>query len=384
MTWEQVLRRRAARHGLVTPVPPERLADVVVDICGAHAQVMSAAEVSLGLRVAGITRADVRAALWEKRTLVKTFGPRGTVHLLAASDLGTWNAVLGEAHVPPGLPPDVRFEPEQTDAVLDAIDGALGEAELTADELGVEVEKRAGAWAGARVMPAFQGHWPRWMQALRTAAFRGVLCFGPNRGAKVTYASPRRWLGAEPRSAEPDPARTVLRRFLSAYGPARPEHFARWLAATPAWANQTFARAGADLEKVDVEGDELWRLAGDGDAAEHDDASGPGRTIRLLPYFDAYVVGAHPRGRVFPGRAGDRALTRSQAGNVPVLLANGLVIGVWHQRRSGSKLALTVEPLRRLTSRDRRELDDEVELVGRIQEATASLTIGPVDAGPHA
>ena len=35
----------------------------------------------------GATCADVRRALWEDRTLVKTFGPRGTVHLLRAADL---------------------------------------------------------------------------------------------------------------------------------------------------------------------------------------------------------------------------------------------------------------------------------------------------------
>ena len=51
-------------------------------MAGGHAQVMSAAEVSLALRVADATRADVAAALWEERSLVKTFGPRGTVHVL--------------------------------------------------------------------------------------------------------------------------------------------------------------------------------------------------------------------------------------------------------------------------------------------------------------
>ncbi len=57
-------------------------------MAGVHAQVMSAAELSLGLRVQGTTREDVAAALWEERSLVKTFGPRGTVHLLRADDLG--------------------------------------------------------------------------------------------------------------------------------------------------------------------------------------------------------------------------------------------------------------------------------------------------------
>jgi hypothetical protein len=57
---------------------------------------------------------------------------------------------------------------------------------------------------------------------------------------------------------------------------------------------------------------------------------------------------------------------------------------VWHQRRSGRKLAITVEPLRELTATQRRQLDDEVELVGAVMEAKPTLTVGTVTVGPHA
>src|SRR6476661_5531159 len=107
LTWAQVLARRMARHGLVEPAPAERLADQVAVICGAHAQVMSAAEVSIGLRVRGISRSDVRSALWERRSLVKTYGPRGTVHVLDPGDLPAWNSVLAAAHQLPGFAPGV-------------------------------------------------------------------------------------------------------------------------------------------------------------------------------------------------------------------------------------------------------------------------------------
>jgi hypothetical protein len=61
-----------------------------------------------------------------------------------------------------------------------------------------------------------------------------------------------------------------------------------------------------------------------------------------------------------------------------------MVGGVWHQRRSGGKLAITAEPLRELTARQYRQLDDEVGLVSAVMEATATLTVGTVTAGPHA
>ena len=104
LTWKQVWSRRLSRHGLATPAPADGMAEQVAAICGAHAQVMSAAEVSIGIRVSGITRADVRRALWDERSLVKTIGPRGTVHLLPAADLAMWNAVLDASLQPPSFP----------------------------------------------------------------------------------------------------------------------------------------------------------------------------------------------------------------------------------------------------------------------------------------
>jgi hypothetical protein len=67
-----------------------------------------------------------------------------------------------------------------------------------------------------------------------------------------------------------------------------------------------------------------------------------------------------------------------------VLLVDGIVAGVWHQRRSGRKLDVTVEPLRRLTAARRRALDEQVERIGEFLEATPRLTIGPVTTGAHA
>jgi hypothetical protein len=83
--------------------------------------------------------------------------------------------------------------------------------------------------------------------------------------------------------------------------------------------------------------------------------------------------------------AATRALTPAgQAGNYPVLLIDGVVDGIWHQRRSGRKLTITVEPFRDLTVPQRRQLDDEIALVAAVMEATPTLTIGPVTVGPHA
>jgi hypothetical protein len=57
---------------------------------------------------------------------------------------------------------------------------------------------------------------------------------------------------------------------------------------------------------------------------------------------------------------------------------------VWHQWRSGRNLAIIAEPLSELSATQRRQLDDEVELVRAVIEANSTLTVGTVAVGPHA
>jgi winged helix DNA-binding protein len=381
LTWSGVTARRMARHALTEPATDQGVAEIAGVLCGAHAQVLSAAELSIGRRVAGATAADVHRALWEERTLVRTFGPRGTVHLLPTADLPMWTGALSALPSSvPAHPEPVRFTPEQTDEVIAAIGDALSDTELTVDELTEAIVERTGPWAAERTMEAFQDTWPRWRQLTSTAAHRGELCFGPNRGRNVTYTSPRRWLPGF-RPDEGDAAlRTLLERYLHAYGPATPQHFARWLGIPPRRAVELFDELADELDYVELDGAPGWTNAGDTATPRH-----PHRGIRLLPYFDAFVVAGQPRELLYPGAAATRGLTPTgQAGNYPVVLVDGVVGGVWHQRRSGRKLAITVEPLRELTATQRRQLDDEAELVGAVMEAKPMVTVGTVTVGPHA
>jgi hypothetical protein len=381
LTWSGVLARRLERQLLAAPATDLGPADVASVLCGVHAQILGSAELAIGRRIAGATRSDVQRALWDERTLVKTFGPRGTVHLLATADLPMWTGALSALPAStPQHPAPVAFTPDETEQVIAAIGDALAGAELTVDELTDAIGDRAGPWAVERTMDAFQVKWPRWRQLTSTAAHRGVLCFGPNKGRNVTYTNPHRWSpGLRPaRGAEA--VATLVRGYLHAFGPASTDHFARWLNIPPGSARAAFEALGDGLEPVDVDGDPAWVVAGDTEVP-----SRPPEGLRLLPYFDAYVVAGQPRARLFPGAAAKRALSPSgQAGNYPVLLIDGVVGGVWHQKRSGRRVEITVEPLQPLSASRRRELEAEAATIAAVLEGEPALTIGTVTVGAHA
>lgn len=136
-TWQDMTARRLWRHGLAAP--GDDIADAVSAMCGAHAQVMSAAELSVGLRVEGANRTHVRSALWETHELVKTFGPRGTVHLLPARELPLWTAAL-----------DAVERAKGSSAAAEI----LAEQEPTVDELTGALAAQASPWGA---VPALRG-----------------------------------------------------------------------------------------------------------------------------------------------------------------------------------------------------------------------------------
>lgn len=382
LTWGQVLEFRLRRHFLAEPAPSERLVDVVGAVCGIHAQVMPAAELSIGLRVAGVSRREVREELWERRSLVKIAGLRGTLHLFPTAAVPLWLAAL-RANPVPDADRDLEImgiDAARMDAMIGAVAEALDDRCLSRDELGEEVVRRVGAWAAEETFPAFGGRWPRWRLAVARASGNGVICFGPSRGNRVTFVRLDQWVGAGDQVDGAGALAEVLRRYLRAYGPATHLEFAQWFRMAPAAAREL----AGELEEVDVEGHRAWLPAADAGARW----PAPSGTLRLLPHFDCYAVGGYPRDVLIPpdvqATAAGRGLRRADLGRpVPALLLDGAVAGVWQRRRAGRRLEVTVEPYQPLDARQRRQLEAEAARIGEILEAEATLTIGTIDVRPH-
>src|SRR5579864_5479760 len=95
LSWAQAAAWRVHRHHLHQRAPAGSMLAVASRLCGLHAQVMSSAELSVWARVEDLDRRAVQRALWEDRTLVKTWAMRGTQHLLPSQELPLWHAALG-------------------------------------------------------------------------------------------------------------------------------------------------------------------------------------------------------------------------------------------------------------------------------------------------
>lgn len=357
LTWDQAAAWRVRRQYLDRRASAEKMLAVATRLCGLHAQLMSSAELMLWARVEDLERGAVQRSLWEDRTLVKTWAMRGTLHLLPADELSLWHAALSTSRRylrAKAWQNYFGITLEQLDQLTQAIGTALDGQILTREELAQEVGRITKSAAfGAKLAEG------SWGTILKPAAFTGRLCFGPSLGQRVRFTRPHTWVGTmaamDPRAA----TAAITRRFLAAYGPATYHDLGRWWTGGGVSTAREWIKSLCDeVSAVEVNGTPAWMLTADLRKAR---AISPGESVRLLPAFDQYVIGAsHHAHQLLPGPLRSRVY-RPQGWVSPVLLVNGYMQGVWRHAIKGSRIEVSIEPFAKIPQWARRGAEQEAE-----------------------
>jgi hypothetical protein len=370
LTWQQAAAWRVRRHHLDQRAPAGSMLAVSSRLCGLHAQLMSSAELTAWARIEDLDRRAVQRALWEDRTLVKTWAMRGTLHLLPANELSLWHAALGTSRRYLRAAAWQKYfgiTLEELDRLTEAVGTALDGCVMTREELVQAVGRLTGSAAfGAKLAHS-------WGTILKPAAFAGRLCFGPSLGQRVRFTRPDTWLASAPAPENPQTATAAItRRYLTAYGPASYHDLARWWSGGGvATARQWIASLGDEVSPVEVDGAPAWMLAADVREARE---LAPDRSVRLLPGFDQYVVAASWHAEhLLPGVLRSRVY-RPQGWISPVLLVKGRMDGIWRHDIKGSRVEVVIEPFVKAPVWVRRAAGEEAERLAAFLGCTLSLS----------
>jgi len=94
--------------------------------------------------------------------------------------------------------------------------------------------------------------------------------------------------------------------------------------------------------------------------------------VRLLPGYDTYLMGHRDAGFMATPEQWKRILP---GGGIlrPVIVRDGVAIGLWHQRRQGKRLSVRLEPFAAFDDDTRAAIDAELADVARFEGATVKL-----------
>jgi hypothetical protein len=362
ISWEQALAWRMRRHYLIERASPDDLSAVVDRLGGLHAQVMSSVDLALWARIDGLKKDAVADALWRRRTLVKMWAMRATLHVLPAAGVGTWIAGFGIWK--PGVWP---LKDAAAGPLAGYIDKALRGKILTRTELAAAVTKLG---ATPKMVEGMLGSWGG---SLKQASFSGFVCFAPNEGAEVRFAHPATWLRKPPARLDPDKAFVLLtKRYLGAYGPATARDLGHWWGINQGHAKRRLAAIGDVTTEVSIDGERYLMLTTDvADLA----AAEPMNVVRLLPAFDQWVVCASRRVPALLDPKYRQLIYRLQGWVSPVLLVNGHMAGVWKHEHKGRTLSVEVSPFAKLPRWTRPHIAAEAERLAAFFGGDLKLTI---------
>jgi hypothetical protein len=271
-------------------------------------------------------------ALFEKRSLIRSWLMRDTVHIIPASSLGLYRAAL----------------------------------------------KRP-----------LMNEWNRWTvktARAREMSLQGLLCHATSSGpwyhnTQHSFARVDGWLprlAGEPLE-ENEALRELARRYLRSNGPATVSDFAYWSGMRIRDARPAFEGISELTKEVSISGQRGRYLVLEEDAAKLRISRDLPSHVRLLPQFDALIMGHRDKSR-FMISDDKKSIFLPRANVAATILIDGRVEGVWKMRKKKKQWALELSPFRVLSNEEDEALGKEIEEFRRFTGFEIVVDMKPVVA----
>jgi hypothetical protein len=197
------------------------------------------------------------------------------------------------------------------------------------------------------------------------ATLDGELCLGPDRGGQTCLVGTRDWIGELRTPPREDSLAELARRYLRAYGPAGDRDLARWAGLPLGECRLGLERIASELTQVRVGHETLL-------SAKRARRRAPGgAVVRLLGAFDNYNLGYSSRDFAVPP---EHVKQLAPGGGIirPAITVDGRIVGTWSSKRSGRRLAVSIEPFEELDPALIEAVEAEAEDVRRFEGVPAA------------
>lgn len=331
-TDHEVALLRLVALGLIGPAAPGPV-EAARSLLAVQGQDLPGGITSLALRTAGRSRQQVVDAL-DSGALVRSWPMRGTLHLLAAEDLGWLLATTADRAVQRSVRrrDELGLDPAVLARARDVATTALAGAPLTRAEL-------FATWQQAGIGTDGQ----RGYHLVAHLAQTGTLCLGPLRGTDQLVVLAEAWLPETTVPAADEALGRLALRYFRGHGPATVADLVRWAGITVRQARAGLDLARAKLTSLVVDGTEHWL-----DPAVPDRLAGcraEARGVLLLPGFDELLLGYADRSAAVAPEHLPRIVPGGNGVFRPTVVVDGRVVATWRTHRDGSLLLEPFEPL---------------------------------------
>jgi hypothetical protein len=302
--------------------------EVARRICGINAQRGPTVYLSCWNRITHFRKEDLDTALYETKTLVKTWCMRGTVHVIPSDEIYLYMKAASPAlsrEVTAGFKrvcmrvADVLEEPLTKSEIKDRIHGKTDVA-----------EKDLNVWVS---------------RAVRFLGYTGQVVYGTPLGKGITiractFVRTDCWLPASDSYShltQEEARKNLAAQYVSCYGPAAVQDFAYWAGLKVGEARDAFDSAGCLEFPMEPSQKRYFVRAGDTCAMPHEEGN-----VSLLPQYDSYVMGHKYKSRILEEEYKSKVFL-PLAEVAAVILRDGFIIGTWQMKKDRNSYLFHVD-----------------------------------------
>lgn len=326
-----------------------------------QAQDYPGAKWALGQRTKGTTDVDVERA-YDDGALLRTHVMRPTWHFVAPEDI-RWMLALTAPRVMAVMASYDRKLELDTPLFMRShrvLQRALsGGRHLTRTELAAALGRVGIVAHGQRL-----GH------LMLRAELDAVVCSGPMRGKRFTYALVEERVPPTPRRSRDESLAELTKRYFTSHGPATLRDFAWWSGLTMRDAKAGIEMGSSTIASESIDGITYWFAASQATARR---VTQP--FARLLPNYDEYGIAYKDRDAFI-----DRPLPPPTAGATEfphLVIVNGKWVGSWKRTIAAKTVGVELRLRRRLTQAELATVAAEADRYGAFLNREVVFTAGP-------
>jgi hypothetical protein len=360
LTLRELNRATLARQMLL-----ERVALPVVTaierLAALQAQWAPSPYIALWSRLKDFERESLWNAIEKKHTVIRARLMRGTLHLVSARDFyayavatqdlqrGAWNRLQVGAGVDPKEVAKLAM--------------AYTREPRTSEDVVSHLTERLGSFGGPY----------KWLIWRFVSAHADLVSAPPaghwaHGGTNVPYVAARHWIDGGARPTEEKAVELLIRRYLTAFGPATLADITRFAGQVPARIRPVLERLTPSLRRFsDEQGRTLFDLPRAPRPAA--DVTAP---VRFLPRYDELLIGYEHRDRVI-AKEHRGAVYSKNAIVEAVFLVDGFAAGTWSLATTTADAVVRIHPFGTLARSERAAVTAEGEAIARFMAPDAKV-----------
>jgi hypothetical protein len=333
---EDIASERLSNQLINSDSVPRSPEDVLNSLGAIQAQDYPAALWAIGLRCGKpITKADVEEAISERK-ISRTWLMRGTLHLASSRDIHWMLRLFAPRLLNTAISRDRHLG--LSDYVVKKAQGLFaaalkGEGRLTRGEM-YEVLKKGGIDTAGLL-----GY-----HLLYRAAWDGVICFGAHEGKQPTFELLHARIVSKRELSNDEALAELASRYFASHGPATIRDYVWWSGLKTSDARAGIEKASPGLASEEIDGKTYYMPK----SSRHDKDE---VRVHLLPAFDEYLVGYADRSAMLSNpdtqkmlKSGKIVFTHSNGIFLPVVVADGEVVGTWKRKNEKRNAAVAIRP----------------------------------------